>query len=94
MSRFTPAVAVLLDKQIVFHFNGLSHLHLEPYFHAVGFIDEAINWDCVNDDYYDCNIIDCSPCSGGLGFRYFMKAFCPRLESFSTNSVFFIWRLI
>jgi hypothetical protein len=62
------------DRQIVFHFNGLSRLHLEPYFRAVGFIDDAINWDCVDDGYYDCNIVDCSPCSGGLGFRYFLNA--------------------
>jgi hypothetical protein len=61
------------NKQMVFHFNGLSRLHLEPYFHAVGFMEKAVNWDCEypGDDY--CDVIDCNPCSGGLGFRYFLN---------------------
>jgi opacity protein-like surface antigen len=62
------------DKQIVFHFNGLSRLHLEPYFQAVGFMDRTVNWDCEYPEQGDyCDEIAFSPCGGGLGYRYFLN---------------------
>jgi opacity protein-like surface antigen len=60
------------NKQIVFHFNGLAKMHLESYFRGTGFINAAVNEDCL-DDESGCDVIENSPCAGGLGFRYFMK---------------------
>jgi hypothetical protein len=65
------------DKQLVFHFNGLCHLRLDPYFRSGGFLTAcaAAMQECYGYEYDHCDdiVAVCDPCGGGIGFRYFIN---------------------